>query len=252
MGYGTVAGIDKPVSRIVFGTDRLRGRRLPWLPDRSLELQAFSLLDRSFELGWQLIRHGASTGTANGRWGRGAAYTPTKYGTINRSARTQRSARPTCSLSVLKKSYVPSPQRDDPLLDHFRARAVLTPMHAESAHTEGRSRLPGCATTKLGNWLCTNDIRISSSSSTQPRGVSGLNCRRQSKLTSLGSLVVGRGGWDAAEVSVFDAVAVSFERHDVGVVRESVDHGGGDDVIANASPQQPKGLLLVTMMLARS
>ena len=31
-------------------------------------------------------------------------------------------------------------------------------------------------------------------------------------MTSLGSLVVGRDGGDAAEVSVFDAVAVSFER----------------------------------------
>jgi aryl-alcohol dehydrogenase-like predicted oxidoreductase len=51
MEHGTVAGIDKPVSRIVFGTDRLRSRRLSWLPDRSLERQAFSLLDRSFELG---------------------------------------------------------------------------------------------------------------------------------------------------------------------------------------------------------
>jgi aryl-alcohol dehydrogenase-like predicted oxidoreductase len=51
MDYEKVAGIDKPVSRIVFGTDRLRGRRLPWLPNRCLEQQAFSLLDRSFELG---------------------------------------------------------------------------------------------------------------------------------------------------------------------------------------------------------
>jgi aryl-alcohol dehydrogenase-like predicted oxidoreductase len=51
MDYGTVTGIEKPVSRIVFGTDRLRGRRLPWLPDRILQQQAFSLLDRSFELG---------------------------------------------------------------------------------------------------------------------------------------------------------------------------------------------------------
>jgi aryl-alcohol dehydrogenase-like predicted oxidoreductase len=52
MDYGTITGTDKPVSRIVFGTDRLRGRRLPWLPrNRSLEQQAFSLLDRSFELG---------------------------------------------------------------------------------------------------------------------------------------------------------------------------------------------------------
>ena len=51
MDYGNVAGIDKPVSRIVFGTDRLRGRVVPWLSNRSLEQQAFSLLDRSFELG---------------------------------------------------------------------------------------------------------------------------------------------------------------------------------------------------------
>jgi aryl-alcohol dehydrogenase-like predicted oxidoreductase len=51
MDYGKVAGINKPVSRIVFGTDRLRGRRRSRLPNRSLELQAFSLLDRSFELG---------------------------------------------------------------------------------------------------------------------------------------------------------------------------------------------------------
>ena len=52
MDYGKVAGIDKPVSRIVFGTDRLRGRGLPFLPSRTLERQAFSLLDRSFELGY--------------------------------------------------------------------------------------------------------------------------------------------------------------------------------------------------------
>ena len=51
MDYEKVAGIDKPVSRIVFGTDRLRGRGLPWLPNRTLEQQAFSLLDRSFEVG---------------------------------------------------------------------------------------------------------------------------------------------------------------------------------------------------------
>src|ERR1700758_2468913 len=51
MDYGKVAGIEKPISRIVFGTDRLRGRGLPWLPNRRLEQQAFSLLDRSFGLG---------------------------------------------------------------------------------------------------------------------------------------------------------------------------------------------------------
>jgi len=42
MYYGKVAGIDKPVTRIVFGTDRLPGRRRSWLPDRRLEQQAFS------------------------------------------------------------------------------------------------------------------------------------------------------------------------------------------------------------------
>ncbi len=44
-------GIDKPVSRIVFGTDRLRGRRVSWLPDKQSERNAFSLLDNAFELG---------------------------------------------------------------------------------------------------------------------------------------------------------------------------------------------------------
>jgi aryl-alcohol dehydrogenase-like predicted oxidoreductase len=51
MEYGKVAGIDKPVSRIVFGTDRLRSRRVQWLPINDLQHQAFSLLDRSFEFG---------------------------------------------------------------------------------------------------------------------------------------------------------------------------------------------------------
>jgi hypothetical protein len=40
----------------------------------------------------------------------------------------------------------------------------------------------------------------------------------------------GRG--DAAEVFVFEPVAVSFESDDVGVVDEAVDHGGGDGVVA--------------------
>lgn len=51
MDYGNVTGIDKPISRIVFGTDRLRARQLLWLPNRKHEQQAFSLLDRSFDLG---------------------------------------------------------------------------------------------------------------------------------------------------------------------------------------------------------
>ena len=48
---GKLPGLISRVSRIVFGTDRLRGRGLPGLPNRSLEQHAFSLLDGSFELG---------------------------------------------------------------------------------------------------------------------------------------------------------------------------------------------------------
>ena len=42
----------------------------------------------------------------------------------------------------------------------------------------------------------------------------------------------GSGGWWAGEVAVFEAVAVAFEREDLGVVNEPVDHRGGDDVVA--------------------
>lgn len=51
MDYGKVAGVDKPVSRIVFGTDRLGAWRLPQPLNRDSQQEAFSLLDRSFELG---------------------------------------------------------------------------------------------------------------------------------------------------------------------------------------------------------
>src|SRR5580693_6073323 len=40
----------------------------------------------------------------------------------------------------------------------------------------------------------------------------------------------GRG--DAAQIAVFEPVAVSFQGDDVGVVDEAVDHGGGDGVVA--------------------
>jgi hypothetical protein len=43
-------------------------------------------------------------------------------------------------------------------------------------------------------------------------------------------LVGGRG--DAAEVSVFESVGVAAQVDDFGVVDETVDHGGGDDVVA--------------------
>jgi hypothetical protein len=47
---------------------------------------------------------------------------------------------------------------------------------------------------------------------------------------------------DAAEVSVFDAAAVYFERDDLGVVHEAVDHGG-DDVVAEDLTAAPEGLV---------
>jgi hypothetical protein len=46
----------------------------------------------------------------------------------------------------------------------------------------------------------------------------------------LAGFCCGRG--DAAEVSVLEPVAVSFQGDDVGVVDEAVDHGGGDGVVA--------------------
>jgi hypothetical protein len=56
---------------------------------------------------------------------------------------------------------------------------------------------------------------------------------RQVKVDHLPVLgFVGRGGGDATEVSVFESVAVAFEGDGFGVVNEAVDHGGGDDVVA--------------------
>ncbi len=40
------------------------------------------------------------------------------------------------------------------------------------------------------------------------------------------------GGWGAAKVAVAEPVGVAFEGDDVGVVHDPVDHGGGDDVVA--------------------
>ena len=52
----------------------------------------------------------------------------------------------------------------------------------------------------------------------------------------------GSGGWWAGEVAVFEAVAVAFEGEDLGVVNEA----------PMISPQALKGLLEVTIRLARS
>ncbi len=46
-------------------------------------------------------------------------------------------------------------------------------------------------------------------------------------------------------------IAVTLEPDDLGVMHHAVDHGGGHGGVAD-SPQRPKGLLEVTMTLARS
>ena len=57
------------------------------------------------------------------------------------------------------------------------------------------------------------------------------------------SVVGGCAGWDAAEVAVFESVAVAFEGDDFGVVDEPVDHGGGDDVVAEHFAPAAEGLV---------
>lgn len=71
MDYGKIVGIDKPVSRIVLGTDRLRGRRLSWVHDNRRENRAFALLDHAFELGCNSFDTARSYGDSErtlGRW----------------------------------------------------------------------------------------------------------------------------------------------------------------------------------------
>ena len=56
-------------------------------------------------------------------------------------------------------------------------------------------------------------------------------------------MVVSGGRGDAAEVSVFEPVGVAFEGDDFGVVDEAVDHGGGDDVVAEHFAPAAEGLV---------
>jgi hypothetical protein len=56
-------------------------------------------------------------------------------------------------------------------------------------------------------------------------------------------LFVGRGGWDAAEVAVFEPLAVAFEGDDFGVVDEPVDHGGGHHVVTEDFAPPAEGLV---------
>ena len=56
----------------------------------------------------------------------------------------------------------------------------------------------------------------------------------------------------AAEVSVLEPVAIAFESQYFGVVNQSVDHGGGHDVVAEDLAPPAEGLLEVTIREARS
>src|SRR3954447_635266 len=52
-----------------------------------------------------------------------------------------------------------------------------------------------------------------------------------------------RSGGDAAEVAVFEPVAVAFEIENFGVLHEPVDHGGGDDLVAEHLAPAAEGLV---------
>src|SRR4051794_41849604 len=54
----------------------------------------------------------------------------------------------------------------------------------------------------------------------------------------VGGLVFDRRG--SGEVAVFEAVGVAFEGEDLGVVDESVDHGGGGDGVAEKLSPRPE------------
>jgi hypothetical protein len=55
--------------------------------------------------------------------------------------------------------------------------------------------------------------------------------------------VVGGSGRDAAQVAVFEPVAVAFEGDHLGVVDQSVDHGGGYDIVAEGLSPAAEGFV---------
>ena len=55
---------------------------------------------------------------------------------------------------------------------------------------------------------------------------------RRLKVDPCWSWFFGCACWDASQVAIFESVGVAFEGDDFGVVDEPVDHGGGDDVVA--------------------
>ncbi len=60
------------------------------------------------------------------------------------------------------------------------------------------------------------------------------------------------GWWGAAELTVFESVGVAIYGDDLGVLDEAIDHGGDEGVVAEDFSPEAKGLLNVTMTLARS
>jgi hypothetical protein len=55
--------------------------------------------------------------------------------------------------------------------------------------------------------------------------------------------LAARAGWAAAEVAVAEPVAVALEAENFGVVDEPVDHGGGDDLVAEDLVPAGEGLV---------
>src|SRR5438270_722423 len=66
--------------------------------------------------------------------------------------------------------------------------------------------------------------------------------------------VLGGGCGHAAEVAVFEPVAVAVQGDDLGVVDKPVDHGGGDDVqavqLGRVAPVNPAGVVAVALFQA--
>ena len=59
-------------------------------------------------------------------------------------------------------------------------------------------------------------------------------------------LVLGSDAGEAVDAAPAESVAGAFQREDVGVVDDAVDHGGGDDLVAEHAGPAEKGRLLVS------
>jgi hypothetical protein len=107
--------------------------------------------------------------------------------------------------------------------------------HAASHHT--RSRRAGVVlwASEIGHLDDTGRTHWADILITRVNAARILTPWRRSKIDPLHvvwSSFVGGGRGDAAEVAVFEPVGVAFESDDFGVMDEPVDHGSGDDVVA--------------------